>query len=272
MLFPFVILLGLIPIQKSIDAKGYRKVNLQLEMGFFNLKLVPSKEKNITVEGEYDPDFTDSVKIYTNRYNDELKVHVRTYKEKNLKFKPKENQRMEIKLPIRVPYVLNCALGFTEGDFDLTGLRIQKADFSIGGGDVKINFIRSSPGIDTLNCQFGLANLTINRLGNSKIGFLKISSGLGRVKLDLRGKWKEDMEIDISSGLQSLELSVPYDLGIYLEIDGILNLKDLEGMEKAEGGYISKNFKDAKHRVHIKLEGALNQIDLDWVKGNESSW
>lgn len=262
-----------IPFEKTVDLSQFNKVTVDLNIGAFEINISPTVGNNAFISGEYDPKITDSVEISLEKEGGNAYLLIKTHLKKHLNLKWSDrHQALELKLPKSVLYNMDFSLGVVKGEIEFGGINIEDADLSIGAGDMKIDFSEPSPGIDTFSVSSGLADLEMDDVGNAGIKFLDVSSGLGRVGIDLRGEWKRDMEIEVSSGLQVLELSIPEELGLYLEEEGILNLKDIEGMEKAEGGYISENFDHAKHKIHVVLKGALNSIDLDWVKNAERNW
>jgi predicted membrane protein len=114
--------------------------------------------------------------------------------------------------------------------------------------------------------EVGAAEFTARRIGNLNASALSVSAGVGKVRLELTGQWREDATIDVQMGLGSLELAVPEGLGIRLVRQTFLASLDSEGLVKRGEAYYSTNWDSARRRVTVDVDAAFGSVKVLWIK------
>lgn len=99
-------------------------------------------------------------------------------------------------------------------------------------------------------------------LSNHKVKSLKVSTGVADLNVRLGSKLTQS-EVKIESGVASVTVEVPESAGCEVRLDGALNVKDLDDLEKVKDGlYRSPNFDQASHRILIQYEAGLSQVKI----------
>jgi hypothetical protein len=97
---------------------------------------------------------------------------------------------------------------------------------------------------------------------NYKIEKLKVSTGVADMDIKMGDKIATS-NVDIEAGVASITLEVPNTVGCELHIDGALNAKNIDGLEKVSNGlYRSAGYDDAAKKIIIHFEGGLTSINI----------
>ncbi|MCE7044165.1 LiaF transmembrane domain-containing protein [Dyadobacter sp. CY312] len=97
---------------------------------------------------------------------------------------------------------------------------------------------------------------------NYKIEKLKVSTGVADMKIKLGNKFANS-EVDIEAGVASVTLEIPSDSGCEMRMEGALNSKHFDGMDKiSDGLYRSAGYDQAKNKITVSYEGGLTSFNL----------
>ncbi len=180
--------------------------------------------------------------FYYNERDDSIVLKARLKKSEDIEVTSKKNL-FAVALTDRVPIDLHVAFGAGEGHFNLDGLKIKSADFALGAGDFYVS------------------------MKNVPLENLDVSAGVGNAVFDLSGKWNNDLNADFSCGIGDLELLLPENTGVRVEVNGILGNVNAYGMQKLERKvYVNQAYSDSKYQINIDITGALGNITLRTVE------
>jgi hypothetical protein len=174
---------------------------------------------------------------------------------------------MELELARGVPMDLQLDFGAVRADLDLGGLALTDLELRTGASETTLDV--SAPNTARLSrahMEVGAAEFTARQLGNLNTSDLTISAGVGKVRLELTGQWRENATVDVQMGLGSLELAVPEDLGIRLVRQTFLASLDSEGLVKRGEAYYSTNWDSARRRVTVDVDAAFGSIKVLWIR------
>jgi hypothetical protein len=95
-----------------------------------------------------------------------------------------------------------------------------------------------------------------------KVKSLKVSTGVA--DLDLRlGDRVPQADVQIESGVASVTLEIPKSVGYEVRIDGALNVKNMDDLEKIDDNlYRSTDFETATHKVAIRYDAGLSKVKI----------
>lgn len=97
---------------------------------------------------------------------------------------------------------------------------------------------------------------------NYKIEKLKVSTGVADMDIRLGDKMPTS-NVDIEAGVASVTLEIPQGVGCEMHMDGALNAKNMEDLDKVgDGLYRSSNFNTAAKKVIVHYEGGLTSINI----------
>jgi len=60
-----------------------------------------------------------------------------------------------------------------------------------------------------------------------------------------------------------VNVHVPRDVGVRLEVEKFLSSIDYEGLTKRDGAYVSDNWDRAQHRLVIRSKTSMGHFELD---------
>lgn len=97
---------------------------------------------------------------------------------------------------------------------------------------------------------------------NYKVEKLKVSTGVADMDIRLGDKMPTT-NVDIEAGVASVTLEIPTSVGCEMHMDGALNAKSMQDLDKVgDGLYRSANFSTAAKKVIIRYEGGLTSINI----------
>lgn len=178
-------------------------------------------------------------------------------------------ERWVLRFSPKVPTEFSLDLGMVDGALDMTGLKVSDLELSSGLSDLSMYFDEPNPvEMRELKIDCGLGEFTGKGLGNANFQRLRVEGGLGTVKLDLSGQWrqKEDVEAKVEVGLGTARLEVPEALGIEVNAgENFLSSVDLDRgfMKIREGRQRTSNWQDAAHRLVIDAEVGLGSLKIN---------
>jgi len=97
---------------------------------------------------------------------------------------------------------------------------------------------------------------------NYKVEKLKVSTGVA--DMDIRMGSKLAMSnVDIEAGVASITLEIPRSVGCEMHMDGALNAKDMDDMDKVSNGlYRSPDYEQSAKKIIVHFEGGLTSINV----------
>ncbi|KAA0991551.1 LiaF transmembrane domain-containing protein [Dyadobacter aurulentus] len=98
---------------------------------------------------------------------------------------------------------------------------------------------------------------------NYKVEKLKVSTGVADMDIKMGDKLASS-QIDIEAGVASVTIDIPRSVGCELRIDGALNAKNIEGLDKVGSGlYRSQGYEGSEKKIIIDFEGGLTSININ---------
>lgn len=211
----------------------------------------PSRgQLNVSVE-TYDVD--NDVDIKVNNFN--IGRHIEQY----------ENE-MDFMLPGNIPTRLMLDFGIGEADLDLSGIQLNDLSLDCGLSEAKITITEPNDiDCDWVSINNGLGDLTVRGLGNIRARNIKLGVGLGSAYIDMRGGHLSDTDVRADVGLGSLELILPRQMNIRIEVDhSFMSSVTIKGMiRKGENEYISSEWKNGQPTMTMDLGVGLGSVDVD---------
>lgn len=103
-------------------------------------------------------------------------------------------------------------------------------------------------------------------LRNTSVPDVDFKALAGEATLNLSGAWKNNMLADIRGGFGSITLILPSDVGVELEISGILGDVDAPRMRKDGNTYFNKAFGETAHTLYLDVNGGIGDVSVEWVE------
>ena len=171
---------------------------------------------------------------------------------------------LQLELSRSTPLDLNLDLGAVESDLDLTGLRISRLRFESGASDARLRFDSlNATRMSVLDISLGAASFRGDRLANANAREIRVDARVGNVELDLGGQWTQDIELQVEVTLGIVTIHVPPDVGVRVALEKTLASFDHEGLIERDGGWVSKNWDSAPHKVRVTAETVFGKLAID---------
>jgi len=108
------------------------------------------------------------------------------------------------------------------------------------------------------------AGLTEIKLGDLPVKSFNMAMGLGKTELDLRGEWKNNAEIHLEGGIGLLQVRLPENVGVKLNILKALTDIDTRNLKQIdENTYVNDFYKKSTVNITIYLKTGIGKIEIE---------
>jgi hypothetical protein len=114
-----------------------------------------------------------------------------------------------------------------------------------------------------LDIDTGAGEVNLDLSGSQFLTRLEIDMGAGEITLDLTGDWQDDLEAVIQGGVGQLNLRLPREVGVIVEVDGGIGGVDTSGLTKSGSTYTNDAYGESGVTLRIDIDGGVGQINLD---------
>jgi hypothetical protein len=178
-------------------------------------------------------------------------------------------QRLDLAVSPAAPVDLTLKFGAAQAELELGGLSLRRANIETGASQTTVSF--STPNqvaCSDLSFTVGAAEFAVAQLGNSRCSTISLEGGVGQMVLDFTGEWQtgQDTRVTVSIRLGEVELRIPRDLGVRLDVDRFLAAVDRAGFVKRGSAYYTPNYGAAPVKIAIDVSAVLGNIDVTWVR------
>ncbi len=258
----------------TLDLATWPKPDVDLQVSVAKVEIRPTEGTVLSVQQTPARDPEDSLLIYVESTDWGVRVSVRARRPKRslgdwyrvFKHLPDSVQQVVILLPRGVTYGnATLDLGVAEGTVDLGGLAFQTLEFNLGVGELVLDFSEPAPqeGED-LEINVGVGDFTARRLGNGRFRFAQVNTGVAAATIDLSGPWPPRARMDASAGVADVCFHIPEDLGVRVETQGFLVVRDFDPLVPRNGTWVTPNYETAPHHLLLTLGGAFTHYEVTY--------
>jgi len=181
----------------------------------------------------------------------------------DMKGLPKLNQDVinnwELKLgasPMRL--VINA--GAYQGDYELGGLSLERLQIEDGASQVDVSF--STPNLaqmSSLQYTTGASQVSLKGLANANTTDMTFRGGAGEYTLDFSGELRNNMDVNIESGVSSVTIIVPEGVSAQVISDSGFTTVSTSGSWKQNGNTYQLTGSGNTITINVKIgAGSLN--------------
>ncbi len=156
----------------------------------------------------------------------------------NFNFGDDESNNWLIQLNDDLTQDLDLNIGAGETDLDLRGLKLNSVNIDAGVGEHNIN----------------LANTSVPRLD--------INAGVGEISVDLSGQWNNDLDADIKGGIGELNLLLPKEIGIHIEVSGALGSVNAPELSKNGNEYTNDLYGKSDYVLSLEIKAGIGTVNV----------
>jgi hypothetical protein len=160
-------------------------------------------------------------------------------------------------VPADRPLAITGEVGMGRSSLELGGLALSSLDLELGMGEHTLSF--SSPvttPVSRLALDASMGEIEVLLAGNASPRELAIEHGMGELRLDLGGRWRNDGRVDLSLGMGNCQVALPdrEEAGALVEKGrvrmGSRSIDDLAESELVPGMPV----------VRIRAEGGMGEL------------
>ncbi|MHB0924407.1 MAG: toast rack family protein [Bellilinea sp.] len=159
------------------------------------------------------------------------------------------------------PIELKVSAGAYEGSLDLSGVPLTNLDITDGASKATVEFNSVNPvEMDTFSYKTGASQVNLFGIGNANASKLKFDGGAGDFTLDFSGELKQDLAVDINSGISSIKIIIPENVPARITISGGLNNISPSGTWSITGNTYEKT--GTGPRIDIFIQMGVGSLKL----------
>lgn len=144
-----------------------------------------------------------------------------------------------------------------------TDIKIEQPGNAATGGDAENKWelrLNNETPLDIVT-HLGVGETHMD-LGTVRLRSLRVNMGVGSLRLDLRGKLKNDCDVEIHGGVGEAVVMLPKTAGISATATGGIGEITAEGLERREGRWFNPARDPAAPSIHIEIAGGVGNIRL----------
>ena len=161
---------------------------------------------------------------------------------RNYDFDESDQNNWKVVFPQDLRHDMEVRMLAGNADIDMEESRLDELEFSLSAGEAKIN------------------------LRNTSVPEVEVKALAGDVKIDLSGVWRNDLQADIRGGVGSISLRLPSDVGVELEVSGILGGVSAPKMKRDGRRYTNDLFGEGKYNLYLDISGAFGDVHVQWAE------
>ena len=168
---------------------------------------------------------------------------------------------LRVALSQRVPMTLDLELGAAQAELDLGGLALHAVKIETGASASQVRFAAPNPArMRTLEVSAGAASVDLQGLANANVDAVRVTGGVGSVKLQFGSALARDVDVDAEMALGKVSVQVPPDAGVRVELSRFIAGFDHFGLRKRGDAWYSENWERAAHRVTIRVKTVFGSV------------
>ncbi len=181
-----------------------------------------------------------------------------------------DNNIWDITLSRRYPTELTADIGMCKADIDLGGIPLTYLKLDFGAAEGTLSFSSPNPQkAEEVVMDAGAASLEVNKLGNIDFSHLTFDGGVGKFKLDFSGEYKGRAKAKVSIGLGKASIYIPSNLPVRIEAEdnflSTVHFRDRSHYEVENNYFESKDFRESKVSLDLKIDVGLGSVDIIWT-------
>jgi len=178
---------------------------------------------------------------------------------------PTGNTHNEWKLEFspEIPLEMDLKVGAGSGELDFTGLQLAALDVKLGAGDFEMRFDEpNETKMSHLTLDAGASKLDVIGIGHAGPERMKVQGGVGDITLDFTGDWPNSADVEVTTGMGSVTLRLPDDVGVRVETEGGLTNVDVAGLQRKGDAYVNSAFGEAATELRIQVTTGIGNLRL----------
>jgi len=252
-------------LEKNFPAdRGIEQVSLEMDLDAARLDLVAHDAKDLAVcRAFYDADQVEA-DVEFDKGQETAELYIFTDRRSRGLDIDTDDCEWDVSLSRDYEWDMELDFGFIEGDLDLSGLKIDRLEFSVGAGECELVFSEPNPGI-MRKCEIeaGAGELHVTGLGYANFDHLSFNGGAGEFVINFEGMTEGYHTAEIDVGIGEAVIELPEDFPVRIETDdGWLSSVEIKGgrLEEIDDGiYETGGFRESEKGLEIYLDVGIGK-------------
>jgi hypothetical protein len=112
-----------------------------------------------------------------------------------------------------------------------------------------------------LQVDFGAGDGRLD-VGSLTLRSLDVHMGVGQLRIDLRGKPKNDYNVSVHGGVGEATIYLPSGVGVIADAKGGIGGVNARGLEKRDDRYVNEEYGHSKITIRLDVRGGIGAINL----------
>jgi hypothetical protein len=171
----------------------------------------------------------------------------------------------DLALAPRVPMSLKLRIGAAKGRLDLGGLALTDLSLETGASDMVVRWdAPNAVPMERFLLRAGAANVEVRGIGYARPRNVQVEGGVGNLILDFTGPWTDSARVKVTTGVGSLTLRFPRDVGVRVAMEGGLSNVMTAGDWRLSGGaYLNEAYGQAGATLEVTLTAGVGGVTLE---------
>jgi hypothetical protein len=136
-------------------------------------------------------------------------------------------------------------------------------EMTVDLGAGRSNLVLGALALTGLNMDGGAGDVALHLNGSQSLSQLDLNMGAGVVTIDLTGEWQHDLDARIVGGLGDINLRLPGDVGVRIEVATGIGDVNASGLTRDGNTYTNDAYGVSDVTLRIDIDGGVGQINLD---------
>ena len=180
------------------------------------------------------------------------------------------NNNKEMKVVIELPYGpqtdIDAKIKAGNANFQLGDLAISDFRLKSLAGEMEVDFDQPNrSAMKNFKVHTMIGETKLNNLGNARIAYARINSGIGSLNVDFNGLAVDDLHARIDLDIGETKIVVPENLGVKAHVSRFMffsNMQCPDDFNKRGKNYYSKNYDTASENITLDITQGIGELKL----------
>ena len=169
----------------------------------------------------------------------------------------------EVLLNDEVPIDLSASNNSGDGEFDLRSLSLKSFSMEASSGDIAADLGEDQPLLEEVEVDSSSGDVGLALRGNySSPMALAVDLSSGDLAMDMTGQWAEDLDGDISLSSGTTTITLPRDVGAYVEAETSSGDVNASGFQLEGDAYVNGAYEESDVTLSLSVEASSGDINL----------
>lgn len=227
---------------KEIDIQGAKEVITDIGFAAGRIKInAEEMESLFTGDFEYSkPEWNPEIEYWVRESKGFLSLE-NEMKAREIDFDDDDRCDWYLKFNKEIKNDISIEMFAGEGIINLEDANIERFSYKMKAGDIEIN------------------------LRNSSVPDFAFKAFAGEATINLSGKYNNNLYARIKGGIGELDLVLPKNVGVVMEISGFLGEINAPGFHKDDHTYINNAYHETEHTLYLDITGGIGDISVKMV-------